>query len=70
MAIEEQKEVRQLKMFKGPTKKEGERIKKRAKSRFDGRLVIVALFLATLVASLFFYLQTELPIWLERITSW
>lgn len=57
--------LRQLEMFRPPKKAEKEKIKKKVKSRFDGRLLIAILFLLTLLASLFFYLQTELPLWLQ-----
>lgn len=45
-------------------------IKKRTKSRFvDGRWAIVGLFGLTVLASLFFYLQTEAPRLWQKITS-
>ncbi|MBN1263671.1 MAG: hypothetical protein JW991_04935 [Candidatus Pacebacteria bacterium] len=60
-------QIKSLRMLKKPSKKEEERIKERVRDRFDGRWLIVILFLATVIASLFFYLQTELPVWLEQV---
>jgi len=63
--VQDLREIKQLQMFKPPKKAEKEKIKKKVKSRFDGRLLIAILFLLTLLASFFFYLQTELPLWLQ-----
>ena len=57
--------LRQMRMFKPPKEEEKEEIKKKMKSRFDGRWVVVILFSLTLLASLFFYLRTELPTWFQ-----
>ena len=59
--------LRQLKVLKAPTEAEKKELKKKVKSRFDGRWVIIILFILTIIASLFFYLRTEIPLWLQRI---
>jgi beta-lactamase class A len=61
--------LRQLEMFKPPQGEEKEALKKKVKSRFDGRWLILILFLVSLGASLFFYLRTEIPRWLQEIFS-
>ena len=65
-----EKEIRdqadQIRAFKSSSKKDEARLKKKMKARFDGRWMIVALFLASLIASFFFYLKTELPLWVGR----
>lgn len=63
---EKTEETRQLKIFK-PTKKGEEGLKKKTKSRSDGRWVVFFLFLATVLACLFFYLRTEVSVWLREI---
>ena len=59
--------IKQLKMLKRPSKKEEAELKKKVRSRFDGRWVIVILFTLTVMVSLFFYLRTEFPRWLENL---
>ncbi|HUW22311.1 MAG TPA: hypothetical protein VMW41_06635 [Candidatus Bathyarchaeia archaeon] len=61
--------IRQFEVLKPPLKREGNQLKKKVKFHFDGRWLIAILFLFTVIASLYFYLKTELPRWWEEFFS-